>query len=92
MLLVMSLLIEYCFNKVFVIVFDLIDVFPVLTEHLLLPPLGVELQSVRLLDAQLHIVDLVGLSPRLVDLRKNALLFQLQETDAVRQMLLISLY
>ncbi len=48
--------------------FDLINVFPVLTEHLLLPPLGVELESVRLVYAHLHIIDFVGLSPRLIDL------------------------
>jgi hypothetical protein len=48
--------------------FDLINVFPVLTEYLLLPPLGVELESVGLVYAHLHIVDFVGLSPRLIDL------------------------
>jgi hypothetical protein len=88
----MSLLIYYRFNKVFVIVFDFIDVFPVLTEHLLLPPFRVKLESVCLLYAHLHIINFVCLPPRLVDLRNNAFLFKLEETYSIGKMQLIFFY
>lgn len=76
----------------FVIVFDLINIFPILTEHLLLPPLGIQLQSVCLVDAHLDIIDFVGLPPRLIYLLKNSFLLKLQETDAIRKMQLVYLY
>ena len=76
----------------FVIVFDFVNVLPVLTKLLLLPPLCVQLKSVRLFNAQLHLGDFVGLSSRQIGLGQNAGFLQLKKPDAVRQMQLISLY
>lgn len=92
MLLVVHLLIENSFNVVFVIMFDLVDVLAVLAEHLLLAPPCIEFKPVRLLNAHLHISDLVGLSPCQLDLGQDSRLFKLKHADSVRQMQLVSFY
>ncbi len=77
MSLVVHLLIEDCFNVVFVIMFDLVDVLAVLAKNLLFASPSVEFEPVGLLDGQLHFGDLVGLPPCQIDLGKDTGLLQL---------------
>jgi hypothetical protein len=78
-------------NVMFMFMFEFIDVLPVLAEYELVPPPGVHLEPVLFLDGELHLGVLLRLPLGLRDARHDPPLFYVQQLDAVRHVLLVTL-
>jgi hypothetical protein len=78
MLFEVSLLVKDSFNKVFVVMFDPVNIETVLDKHLVFPAFSVKFKPISLLYAHLDISDFIGLPPGEFYLREHPLFLELQ--------------